>query len=282
MRRRKSRPATPAKRPLPAPPHATPPGNEGRRLPNGVALGAALAGVLGYVGARLLNQAIEAPVPLDTLGLTEIVPLVLTALVVLLRPFRTERTRFWGAFTLGVLLPAVITARWVPYDNLLSPPDTVLVFCGHALAPLALLAVADIAIARHTTGEPLGGTAQFALPLATWVAGFHIQLETEVSASGTSLIFLTPITAVLLFVLLSSVSGRDLLDRFGLVIGIGASVLPVALYLLLGAPLNEPLVYLQGLPVATFAIPFVLVRRFTARRTARRTAPRVDTRDLLR
>src|SRR5690606_5550377 len=228
-----TRPATPTRQTHPAPPHAPPPGNEGRRLPIGFALGAVAAGLTGYIGAvNLFNQAIEAPVPPGTLALTEVIPLVLTALTVLPRPFRTERTRFWGAFTLGFLMPAVITAGWVPYDNLLDHVDTVLVFCGHALAPVALLAVADIAVARHTTGDPLGGTAQFALPLATWLVYFYVQAGIGFFGIDALSLLACALGAVLMFVLLASSSGRRLLDRFGFVIAIAPALLPVTLRLL--------------------------------------------------
>jgi hypothetical protein len=231
----------------------------------------------GYIGAvNLFNQAIEAPVPPGTLALTEVIPLVLTALTVLPRPFRTERTRFWGAFALGILAPTVITIRWVPFNNFLSATDTVLVFIGHALAPLALLTVADIAIARHTTGGRMGGVPQFALPLAVWVVGFYFA-----PWMSASFMVFTLIVIVLLFALLSSTPGRNLFDRFGLVIGIGAGVLLVALYLLPSTPPDEPLASLLGglgLPVATL----VLVRWFTVRRAAHRTQPHIRTRDFLR
>ncbi|EID56051.1 serine/threonine-protein kinase [Saccharomonospora xinjiangensis] len=251
-------------------------------LPNGFALGAALAGAAGYGVALLLNKTIDAPVPLEDLALTELVPLVITALTVLLRPFRTERTRLWGAMTLGFLLPALITVRWVPYDNLLDPFDTVTVFAGHALAPLALLAVADIAIGRRTTGELLGGTPQFAVPLASWVTYFLLQPVLDVYAmSSASLVIFWPVSAVLMFVLLGSMSGRDLLDRFGFVIGLALPALPVALFLLLGAPANEPLVYAQAVPIAAFTVPFVLVRRLATRAATRRRTG-MDTREFLR
>lgn len=251
-------------------------------LPNGFALGAALAGAAGYGVALLLNRAIEAPVPPNILALTELVPLVITALTVLLRPFRTERTRLWGAMALGFLLPALITVRWVPYDNLLDPFDTVTVFAGHALGPLALLAVADIAIGRRTTGEPLGGAPQFAVPLAVWVTVFLLQPVLDVYViNAQSLVIVCPLSAVVMFVLLGSVSGRDLLDRFGFVIGLAFPVLPVVLYLLLGVPANEPLVYAQAVPIAAFTVPFVLVRRLATRAAARRRS-RMDTREFLR
>src|SRR5690606_41115496 len=140
-------------RPPPAPRRA----RRGRRLPAGSAPRAPAAGRTGHRGAvTLFNPAIAAPGPPGTLAPTEVIPLVLTALTVLPRPFRTERTRFWGAFALGILAPTVITIRWVPFNNFLSATDTVLVFIGHALAPLALLTVADIAIPRHTTAGRMG------------------------------------------------------------------------------------------------------------------------------
>ncbi len=241
-----------------------------RKLPTGFALGATCAGLACYgVTAGLLNQTIGAPVPPILLAISEFVPLVVTALVVLLRPFRTERTRFWGAFTLGFLMPAVITAGWVPYDNLLDHVDTMLVFCGHALAPVALLAVADIALARHTTGDPLGGTAQFALPLATWLVYFYVQAGVGFFGIDALSLLACAFGAVLMFVLLASASGRRLLDRFGLVIAIAPALLPVTLRLLGGGD-DGPPSYVMALPLITFTIPFVVVRHVVTRHGARR------------
>lgn len=240
-----------------------------RKLPTGFALGATCAGLACYgVTAGLLNQTIGAPVPPILLAISEFVPLMVTALVVLLRPFRTERTRFWGAFTLGFLMPAVITAGWVPYDNLLDHVDTMLVFCGHALAPVALLAVADVALARHTTGDPLGGTAQFALPLATWLVYFYVQAGVGFFGIDALSLLACAFGAVLMFVLLASASGRRLLDRFGLVIAIAPALLPVTLRLLGGGD-DGPPSYVMALPLITFTIPFVVVRHVVTRHGAR-------------
>ncbi|EIE99539.1 serine/threonine-protein kinase [Saccharomonospora glauca] len=281
----------PPTRPVAPPAPTTPARGEknDQPLPIEFILGSTLAGIAGYLCAFLLNGAIEAPVPQDRLRLTEFVPVVLTSLIVFFRPFRTERARFWGSFVLGFGFPAVLTAWWVPYDNLLSPTDTMYVFTGHALPPLALLTIADIAIGRRTTGEPLGGVPQFALPVAIWVIDLYFQAYVVTVFLGVILLLIFPaLVAVLLFGLLASPSGRRRLDRSGLVISLGISALPAVLYLLqtitYDVPLHIPLAnsLLATLPTATFAIPFVLVRRSTVRRAARRARARMQAQRLPR